>query len=177
MDVNITDNDGNTFADSEGTPYGHELKRKHFFLGDSYLNLNAGSYGATSRPVRAAQEQFFLEQEAHPDHWFRSTLYKRIHEARQSIAELVHAPLEDVVLVENASLAVNSLLRSYGFKVRCTVQLSVDLDLDLDLDLPVIGMPLDSPPLSLFILVSSLLAARRPCASVKHFVRHGDQHS
>ena len=60
--------------------------------------------------------QNLLEAELYPDKWFRKTYYDKIDIARQEIAGLIKADVRDIVLVENASSAVNAILRSMGLK-------------------------------------------------------------
>lgn len=77
------------------------------------MNLNHGSFGAVARSVHAKQEEYFSAQEARPDPWFRKTHYELDAASRRAVAEYVRASSpDDVVLVENASDAVNSVLRS-----------------------------------------------------------------
>mmetsp|Transcript_28645 Transcript_28645/g.40834 ORF Transcript_28645/g.40834 Transcript_28645/m.40834 type:complete len:420 (+) Transcript_28645:1144-2403(+) len=104
------------FKDLEGTCFGHDLKRKYFYLNDSFCNLNHGSFGTVPKTVAATQFNHFLEQESFPDTWFRQTYYEYINNTRTALANLVNANVDDLVLVENASSAVNSILRSLGFK-------------------------------------------------------------
>jgi selenocysteine lyase/cysteine desulfurase len=104
------------FKDIEGICYGHDLKSKYFLLNDTFYNLNHGSFGTVPKPVFDAQCKFFLEQESFPDTWFRQSYYDYINSTRAALAQLIHADTDDVVLVENASSAVNSILRSLGFK-------------------------------------------------------------
>lgn len=63
-----------------------------------------------------AQHDFFLQQESRPDTWFRETYFTLIEKSREILANLIKADINDVVLVENASSAVNAILRSLGFK-------------------------------------------------------------
>lgn len=56
------------------------------------------------------------QQESYPDRWFRISYYNYIDIARQYIATFISALLDDVVLVENASSAVNSILRTIGLQ-------------------------------------------------------------
>lgn len=63
------------------------------------------------------QHSLMLEQERCPEEWFRRAYQPYVHTARQAVAALINADIEDVVLVENASYAVNSVLRSFPFKV------------------------------------------------------------
>lgn len=94
------------------------IRKKYFLLDDSYINLNHGSFGAVPSVVFDAHVSFLREQESKPDEWFRVTYYKLIEDSRNSIAQLINASAEDVVLVENASAAVNSILRSTIYKVQ-----------------------------------------------------------
>ena len=105
---------GCLFKELDGTCFGHDLKVKYFYLNDSFCNLNHGSFGTVPKPVFDTQYQHFLEQERFPDTWFRQTYYEYIDNTREKIAQLINADQEDVVLVENASSAVNSILRSLG---------------------------------------------------------------
>jgi hypothetical protein len=148
------------FVDLDGTPYGHQLKAKYFYLGEDYLNLNAGSYGTVPRPVKEAQDKFFLMQERHPDKWFRKTMFDYIAQSRGAVARFINAPVEDIVLVENASSAVNSLLRSYDFKVRWRV-FGIDALCSVTHD-------------SLAIICLSV--AWRSCAAAGLGLRDGDAH-
>jgi hypothetical protein len=99
-------------AAADGTCYGHALTEKYFLLGQGFTNLNHGSFGTVANPVASSQRDLFLEQESHPDTWFRVTYYEYIAQSRALLAGLINASTEDLVLVENASSAVNSLLRS-----------------------------------------------------------------
>jgi len=98
--------------------FGHSLKDKYFLLDNSLTNLNHGSFGAVPRPVMDNHIYLLQQQESHPDRWFRETYYKLIDSSRECISKLVHAHCDDLVLVENASSAVNSVLRSLNLKVQ-----------------------------------------------------------
>jgi len=98
-------------------PTGHRLLREHFLLQQPLIHLNHGSFGAVPKVVLDEQHALMLEQERCPEDWFRRTYQPYIRTARQAVATLINADIEDVVLVENASYAVNSVLRSFPFKV------------------------------------------------------------
>ena len=88
------------------------LKSTHFLLAEEYINLNHGSFGTVPKAIFNKQIEYFRLQESRPDEWFRHTYYKLIDESRLAIANLINAQCEDVVLVENASTAVNAIFRS-----------------------------------------------------------------
>lgn len=98
-------------------PTGHRLLSEHFLLQQPLIHLNHGSFGAVPKIVLDEQYAVMLEQERCPEEWFRRTYQSYVHAARQAVASLINADIEDVVLVENASYAVNSVLRSFPFKV------------------------------------------------------------
>lgn len=104
------------YTDVEGTCYGGELKSKYFLLNSTYRNYNHGSFGAVPRPVAEAQFAYYMECESEPDVWMRTTYYEKIVNSRAAIAEVINAESENVVLVENASSAINSILRTIGLK-------------------------------------------------------------
>ncbi len=95
--------------------YGKKMKKK-FFQGADFTNFNHGSFGGVARDVKDAQDKLFEEAEDHLDKWFRITIYKYIDLARKDVSSLINAKVEDVVLVENASSAVNSILRTYPWQ-------------------------------------------------------------
>ena len=97
-----------------------------FDLDPKYTNLNHGSFGCVPTSVRLAHQSLLLEQERRPDAWFRNIYLSRMTEMRKQLAEYVGADVDSLVLVENASSAVNSVLASYAFKV-VTLLLCMDI--------------------------------------------------
>lgn len=99
----------------DGTCFGHDLKRKYFLQASNFTNFNHGSFGAVPRIVFEQQTRLYQEQENRIDTWFHSTYYSLVDAARARLAALVNCMADDLVLVENASAAVNSILRSFPF--------------------------------------------------------------
>lgn len=97
--------------------FGTPATKLLFLLKDGFTNLNHGSFGATPKEVIRTQNEFVLEAESHPDHWFRSRYFEHINVSRKRVAELILASdIDDIVLVENASAAINDILRSLPLK-------------------------------------------------------------
>jgi len=94
-----------------GTLFGHELL-KRFGLRQNYTNLNHGSFGALANSVRDVQRDFVEQVEARPDQRFRVDYFNKVDQARTRIERYVAAPPLSIVLLENASAGVNSVLRS-----------------------------------------------------------------
>lgn len=96
--------------------FGKEIKDLLFLLNHNFCNMNHGSYGCVPRAVSIKQHEKFLEQESRPDKWFRITYYEYIKHSRIKLSELINCSMTDIVLVENASSAVNSIVRTFGLK-------------------------------------------------------------
>ncbi len=97
--------------------YGHKLLNAHFSLRKDKVNLNHGSFGTVPKLVMEKHFEILQEQESFPEMWFREGIYQVISRSRETIAKLVNANVEEIVLVENASYAVNSIFRSFPFQV------------------------------------------------------------
>ncbi|MEM6742143.1 MAG: aminotransferase class V-fold PLP-dependent enzyme [Pseudomonadota bacterium] len=86
-----------------------------FQLEPGVAHLNHGSYGATPRAVRQAQRDWQARMEAAPTRFFDREHRPAIRAAAARLAPLIGAHPDDVALVENATQAVNAVLRSYPF--------------------------------------------------------------
>jgi selenocysteine lyase/cysteine desulfurase len=98
--------------------YGHSLLKECFTLYDGLRNFNHGSFGTVPKVVMQAQRAFHDKQESCPELWFREWYAGDINKGRQIVAKLIAADIDDVVMVENASYAVNSIIQSFPFKVQ-----------------------------------------------------------
>ena len=94
--------------------FGHALRPLFFFEGN-YTQFNHGAYGGTPRAVVAAQFEYVAEMERDIDPFMNAaTGYRRcILAAREQLAAMVNAAdVNDTVLVDNASEAINDILRN-----------------------------------------------------------------
>ena len=105
--------------------FGHSLLSEKFALFEGLVNLNHGSFGTVPRSIIAAQAEVMMKQESCPELWFREWFQPEIVKSRHEIATLINADVQDVVLVENASYAINSIVGSYHFKVEPVAYLYV----------------------------------------------------
>ena len=95
---------------------GHDLLRTHQFL-LNYTNFNHGSFGSCPTTVLEYQSSLRRQQEQQPDIWMRHQYRELLNGTRHRIAHYVNADSTDnLVLVESASTAVNSILRSYPWQ-------------------------------------------------------------
>src|SRR5438128_3036260 len=94
---------------------GRALRRK-FRLEPGVDFINHGSFGAAPIEVLDAVSAWRDRMEANPDHFLRDVLPPALRNAAGELARFVGADGEDLVFVENATAAINSVLRSLDFK-------------------------------------------------------------
>ncbi len=95
----------------DAIPYGPALRR-HFLLEDGIAFLNHGSFGATPRPVLAAQDDWRRRMEAQPVRFMVRELPRLLRHAAADLAAFLGAAGDDLVFVDNATTGVNAVLRS-----------------------------------------------------------------
>ena len=96
-------------------PFGLFARNQLFFLSEEITFANHGSFGTVARPVMELQRRLHDTTETCPEEWFRITSYPLWLESCQTVAEFVGTTAENVVLVDNATTAVNCVLKSLRF--------------------------------------------------------------
>lgn len=105
------------------TPFGKQFREKYFAFDPTYTPLNHGSFGATPKPVLAAQEAERTTYLANPDKYLLHELSAKIDPARELVAGLVNAPSADnLVFVTNATM-VSTLFCGLGALSPATLSL------------------------------------------------------
>ncbi|PQE20532.1 hypothetical protein CJF30_00001846 [Rutstroemia sp. NJR-2017a BBW] len=94
------------------SPFGKEMKAKHFLFAENWRNMNHGSFGTIPRAVRDKQRKYQEECENSPDLFIRYTFPRLLDESREAVAKLLNAPTDTVVFVPNATTGVNTVLRN-----------------------------------------------------------------
>ncbi|WP_413200080.1 aminotransferase class V-fold PLP-dependent enzyme [Nostoc piscinale] len=84
-------------------------------LDPSVVFLNHGSYGACPKAVLAAQQSLRSQLEQDPVNFFGRKWEPLLDNARSQLAAFIHADIQDLVFVPNATTGVNSVLRSLHF--------------------------------------------------------------
>ncbi|KLO08806.1 PLP-dependent transferase [Schizopora paradoxa] len=107
---NSTEDEGRTLPPCPPT-FGKPML-KYFGLEPGYVNLNSGSYGSPPNYVLEACAKKSKEIEANPDRFMRLAYYSQLRKAREKVASLIGADVDDCVLVTNATLGVNTVLRN-----------------------------------------------------------------
>jgi selenocysteine lyase/cysteine desulfurase len=92
--------------------FGKETKKQLFMINMNETFLNHGSYGATPRQVFEKQVEWIKIMESSPRNFITHVYPAARKVVLQKLAKYIGADENDVVLIENASSAVNSVLRS-----------------------------------------------------------------
>jgi selenocysteine lyase/cysteine desulfurase len=77
-----------------------------------YWNMNHGAFGSVCRDAAAAEQNYYNEMESDANIWYRGVYQGYLDNVRTLLSKYVNARQADLVLVENASSAVNAILRS-----------------------------------------------------------------
>jgi len=113
-------------------PFGHGML-EYFAFDPQYLNFNhgttssvyykllseifLGSYGSTPKPVLQFIQETTARIEANPDLFHRLTFQDDLIAVREKLANLIGAKTDEVVLLSNASMAANTVLRNFEWEV------------------------------------------------------------
>lgn len=95
--------------------FGHKLL-PYFALDPNYKMVNAGAYGVTPNYVLEAKKNYYREIEKNPDLFFRTKHLKTIQERKDIVAKYLNVSSTDIVLVDNATEAINSVLKSIAYQ-------------------------------------------------------------
>ena len=101
---------------SNTVPFGRQFRHKYFQFDPEYIPLNHGSFGAAPTEVLEAAAEETRRCRANPDKYLRYELLNRTNPARLEVAKIIDADPKNVVFVQNATVGVNTVLRSIPFK-------------------------------------------------------------
>lgn len=96
--------------------FGEDMKRQEFTLRKDVTYVNHGALGAVPRRVQEEEKRILDEIYKYPDLFHYEQVKVKLDNGRQSIAEFIHADPEDVVLVQNTSTGINTVLKSMRWK-------------------------------------------------------------
>ncbi|MBK8012507.1 MAG: aminotransferase class V-fold PLP-dependent enzyme [Deltaproteobacteria bacterium] len=88
----------------------------HWSFDPDVLFLNHGSFGACPRPILAAQHRLRESLEAQPVEFLARQLPDRLVAARAALADFVGTSPDGLAFVSNATMGVNTVLRSLSFQ-------------------------------------------------------------
>jgi isopenicillin-N epimerase len=88
----------------------------HWALDPAVRFLNHGSFGATPRPVLAAQDSWRERMEREPVAFFAHDLEPALDEAREALGAFLGADPDDLAFVTNATTGINIVARSLALE-------------------------------------------------------------
>ena len=91
------------------------MTKPTWLLDPSIVMLNHGSFGACPRPVLEYQDRLREQMEARPVPFLVTDMFQLLDESRRTLAATVGSKPENLVFVNNATAAVNAVLRSLRF--------------------------------------------------------------
>ena len=89
--------------------------RSAFLLEPGFVTANHGAYGATPRPVLAAQDEWRARMERQPSRFFNGTILPALRAAADELGAFLGARGQDIGFVGNATEGINGVLRSLAF--------------------------------------------------------------
>ena len=96
--------------------FGRPMRDEHFLFAPSYTPLNHGSFGTYPKMVQKRLREIQALSEARPDEFQRYLFPAMLDQSREVLAEYLGVPSDEVVLITNATLAINVVLRSLRFE-------------------------------------------------------------
>lgn len=112
--VGLLDSNSAAYGLGDAPPssaYGHAAL-SDFYLEPGLTYLNHGAYGALARPVMAAAQDIRVEIEAQPSRFLKQNLPLRLRQAADILGTYIGARGQDIVFLDNATTAINAVLRS-----------------------------------------------------------------
>jgi len=98
--------------------FGHAIDQAHFHHTPSLTYCNHGSYGAVPKAIYKRKQELQLEIENAPDKWFRYTSFEQWTLNKQSLADYLHVPFDNILICDNATESINAALKSIEFNGR-----------------------------------------------------------
>ncbi|EAU87175.1 lolT-1 [Coprinopsis cinerea okayama7 len=114
QNFSYVDEDTASIFNKPPPPFGRALL-PYFAIDPTHTNLNSGSYGSTPRIVLDAAQQLTRRIEANPDKFHLLEYKPLLVKTRTQIASMIGAQTDEVVLVMNATLAINTVLRNFNW--------------------------------------------------------------
>ncbi|KAK3810850.1 MAG: pyridoxal phosphate-dependent transferase [Benniella sp.] len=96
-------------------PFGH-VQRKNFVFPDNFTQYNHGSFGAFPKVVQDDMLSWHHYAEKDIDRWMRRELRPALADVRARVADLIHCDKDELALVTNTTMGVNTVLRSLSFQ-------------------------------------------------------------
>ena len=101
---------------SPKVPFGHSIRKTCFNFAPSYTPLNHGAFGTYPTTVQTRLRQCQELAEARPDPFIRWDIPQALDTSRAALASFLGVPAPEIVLIQNATTGVNTVLRSLRYE-------------------------------------------------------------
>ncbi|XP_045197118.2 uncharacterized protein LOC123551905 [Mercenaria mercenaria] len=101
--------------------FGKEIKKKHFLLEDNCVFLNHGAFGGVLKDALDITQKYQVWTERQPLRFYDRELLPRLVHVTRRIAKFINCDAKDIVLVENATTALNTVIQGIPLKQGDTV--------------------------------------------------------
>ncbi|XP_060551212.1 uncharacterized protein LOC132712792 [Ruditapes philippinarum] len=95
--------------------FGKEIKQKHFLLEDCVF-LNHGAFGGVLKDALDIAQKYQIWTERQPLRFYDRELLPRLVHVTRRIAKFINCNAKDIVLVENATTALNTVIQNIPLK-------------------------------------------------------------
>ena len=96
-------------------PFGKQARNALFNLDPALTVTNNGSYGSSPKPIIERKREMQMEMERCPDRWFRVTSFQKWEESLEALGKYLKVPKENLIINENATEAINTVLKWVEF--------------------------------------------------------------
>lgn len=97
-------------------PFGRPMRDEYFLFAPTHTPLNHGAFGTYPKSVQKRLHEVQALSEARPDVFVRYEYPNMLDQSRAAIASFLGVPVDEVILVQNATTAINIVLRNLKFE-------------------------------------------------------------
>ncbi|KAL5010543.1 hypothetical protein ScPMuIL_012848 [Solemya velum] len=95
-----------------GPPFGKDVRRRHFLLEEECTFLNHGAFGAVMKEALDVSQSWQTYTERQPLRFLDRELFPHLVAVIRRLAKFVGCAASDLVLVRNATTAINTVIRN-----------------------------------------------------------------
>ncbi|KAK6170132.1 hypothetical protein SNE40_018601 [Patella caerulea] len=96
--------------------FDQNIKEKYFMLEDKCVFLNHGAFGGVLKPAQEVAQKWQIQAERQPLRFYDRELLPLLADVTRRLAKFVDCDPTDLVLINNATTAINTVIRSSSIK-------------------------------------------------------------
>ncbi|XP_072014661.1 uncharacterized protein [Amphiura filiformis] len=101
---------------STSADFGKKIRQTDFILDPNAVHLNHGAYGATPKPIMEEQFRLMQVRDSNPELFIRYRYKDMYYKSVERVANFVGSNPKNLVIVDNATAAMNAVIKSLKFK-------------------------------------------------------------